>query len=72
MSWRVSDIIPLSEARALLIELAEDLVGSGAEKVLTKNGSSNVALVDAQKRDDDTRRCQCASTNRSAMLRNVP
>ncbi len=51
MTLRASDIIPISEARARLTELAEDVVGTGAEKVLTKNGSSYVALVDAKKLD---------------------
>lgn len=51
MTFRAIDIIPISEARARLTELAEDVVGSGAEKVLTKNGSSYVALVDARKLD---------------------
>ena len=40
MAPRTSDIVPISEARARLTELAEDVVGSGAEKVLTKNGAS--------------------------------
>ena len=31
--------------------MAEDVVGSGAEKVLTKNGASYVALVDARRLD---------------------
>lgn len=51
MTLRASDIIPISEARSRLTELAEDVVGRGAEKVLTKNGSSYVALVDAKKLD---------------------
>jgi len=51
MSLRASDIVPISEARARLTELAEDVVGSGAEKVLTKNGASYVALVDARRLD---------------------
>lgn len=51
MALRTSDIIPISEARARLTELAEDVVGRGAEKVLTKNGASYVALVDAKKLD---------------------
>ncbi|TXT35765.1 MAG: putative antitoxin type II toxin-antitoxin system [Comamonadaceae bacterium] len=51
MTLRSSDIIPISEARARLTELAEDVVGTGAEKVLTKNGASYVALVDAKKLD---------------------
>ena len=51
MSLRAYDIVPISEARARLTELAEDVVGSGAEKVLTKNGASYVALVDARRLD---------------------
>jgi hypothetical protein len=33
---RTSDIVPRSEARARLTELAEDVVRHGAEKVRTK------------------------------------
>jgi hypothetical protein len=51
MAIRTLDIVPISEARARLTELAEDVVGSGSEKVLTKNGASYVALVDARKLD---------------------
>ena len=51
MSLRASDVVPISEARARLTELAEDVVGRGTEKLLTKNGSSYVALIDARKLD---------------------
>ncbi|NMG33477.1 type II toxin-antitoxin system prevent-host-death family antitoxin [Azoarcus sp. TTM-91] len=51
MSLRSHDVVPISEARARLTELAEEVVGGGAEKVLTKNGASFVALVDARKLD---------------------
>jgi len=51
MTLRTSDIVPISEARARLTELAEEVVEDGAEKVLTKNGTSYVALVDAKKLD---------------------
>ena len=51
MSLRASDVVPISEARARLTELAEDVVDRGAEKLLTKNGASYVALVDARKLD---------------------
>lgn len=51
MGVRASDVVPISEARARLTELAEDVVGHGSEKVLTKNGVSYVALVDARKLD---------------------
>jgi len=50
MGLRTSDIVPISEARARLTELADEVVG-GAEKVLTKNGASFVAIVDARKLD---------------------
>lgn len=51
MLFRASDIVPISEAGARLTELAEDVVGNGSEKVLTKNGASYVALVDARRLD---------------------
>lgn len=51
MGLRSRDVVPISEARARLTELAEEVVGAGAEKVLTKNGASFVALVDARKLD---------------------
>lgn len=51
MALRSSDVVPISDARARLTELAEDVVSGGHEKVLTKNGSSYVALVDARKLD---------------------
>lgn len=51
MSIRACDVVPISEARARLTELADEVVGAGAEKLLTKNGTSFVALVDARKLD---------------------
>jgi prevent-host-death family protein len=51
MVLRASDVVPISEARARLTDLAEEVVNHGAEKLLTKNGASYVALVDARKLD---------------------
>ena len=51
MGLRASDVVPISEARARLTELAEEVVDGGAEKVLTKNGASYVAIIDAKKLD---------------------
>jgi prevent-host-death family protein len=50
MAIRAQDVVPISDARARLTELADDVV-AGAEKVLTKNGTAFVALVDARKLD---------------------
>ena len=50
MSFSVRDVVPLSQARATLSELA-DQVKAGAEKIITKNGESYVALVDADRLD---------------------
>lgn len=50
MAIAAADIIPLSQARATLSELA-DQVRAGAEKIITKNGESYVALIDAQRLD---------------------
>ena len=50
MAISASDVIPLSQARANLSELA-DQVKAGAEKIITKNGESYVAIIDAQRLD---------------------
>jgi prevent-host-death family protein len=44
------DIVSLTQARARLSELADE-VKAGAEKIITKNGESYVALVDAERLD---------------------
>ena len=50
MSIAASDVVPFTQARAQLSELA-DQVKAGAEKVITKNGESYVALIDADRLD---------------------
>lgn len=50
MAISASDVIPLSQARANLSDLA-DQVKAGAEKIITKNGESYIALVDTQRLD---------------------
>ncbi|MGQ0652397.1 MAG: type II toxin-antitoxin system Phd/YefM family antitoxin [Betaproteobacteria bacterium] len=50
MGFSTKDVVPLSQARARLSELADE-VKSGAEKVITKNGESYVALIDAARLD---------------------
>jgi len=50
MGIAASDVIPLSHARANFSELAEE-VKAGAEKIITKNGESYIALIDAQRLD---------------------
>ena len=50
MSISASDVVPFTQARANLSELA-DQVKAGAEKIITKNGESYVALIDAARLD---------------------
>jgi len=50
MSISASDVIPLSHARANFSELAEEVKG-GAEKIITRNGESYIALIDAGRLD---------------------
>ena len=45
-----NDVVPFSQARANLSDLAEQ-AKAGAEKIITKNGESYVALIDAQRLD---------------------
>ena len=44
------DVVPLSHARANFSELAEE-VKTGSEKIITRNGESYVALIDARRLD---------------------
>jgi prevent-host-death family protein len=45
-----TDVFPLSQARANFSELAEEVM-AGAEKIVTKNGESYIALIDAPRLD---------------------
>ena len=50
MGISVRDVVAFSQARANLSDLAEQVKG-GAEKIITKNGESYVALIDAERLD---------------------
>lgn len=50
MGFSASDVVPFTQARARLSELA-DQAKAGAEKIITKNGESYVALIDADRLD---------------------
>ncbi len=50
MAIYAKDVVPFTQARARLSELAEE-VKAGAEKVITRNGESYVALIDASRLD---------------------
>lgn len=45
------DIISLSHARAKLTELCTEVRSKGSEKIITKNGGSCAALIDAERLD---------------------
>jgi prevent-host-death family protein len=50
MTFASNDVVPFTVARAKLSELAEQ-AKAGAEKIITKNGESYVALIDASRLD---------------------
>jgi len=50
MRFSVRDVVPFTQARANLSELAEQ-AKAGSEKIITKNGVSYVALIDADRLD---------------------
>ena len=50
MAIATDDVVPLNQVRARLSELAEE-VRAGREKLITRNGESYVALVDARRLD---------------------
>jgi prevent-host-death family protein len=45
------DVVSLSEARAKLTELCDEVRTNGSEKLITKNGGSCAALIDADRLD---------------------
>jgi len=49
-AFTASDVVPLTQARATLSDLVEQ-VKAGAEKIITKNGESYVAIIDSQRLD---------------------
>lgn len=50
MAFSASDVVPLTQARANLSDLVEQ-VKAGAEKIITKNGESYVAVIDSRRLD---------------------
>ncbi len=50
MGFSASDVVPFTQARTNLSELA-DQAKAGAEKIITKNGESFVALIGADRLD---------------------
>ena len=50
MTITAKDVIPLSQARSRLSEIADE-VKTGLEKIITKNGESYVALIDSDRLD---------------------
>lgn len=51
MAISSKDIVPLTRARAKLTELCEEVRREHGEKILTKNGESCAALIDAERLD---------------------
>jgi prevent-host-death family protein len=45
------DIVPLTRARAKLTELVDEVSSKRNEKIITKNGESCAALIDAERLD---------------------
>lgn len=52
MQLQPQDIIPISQARAKLTQLADEVATQGRHKVLTRNGESYVAIVTADELEE--------------------
>jgi PHD/YefM family antitoxin component YafN of YafNO toxin-antitoxin module len=50
MGFQSDDIVPMNQVRASFTDLAEQ-VRRGREKLITRNGESYVALIDARRLD---------------------
>ncbi len=51
MTVSSKDIVPLTRARSNLTELVEEVRSNRSEKIITRNGESCVALIDAERLD---------------------
>lgn len=51
MSITAKDIIPLTKARSRLTQLCDEVRQDHGEKIITKNGESCAALIDADRLD---------------------
>lgn len=51
MAISSKDIVPLTRARAKLTDLCEEVKQGHGEKIITKNGESCAALIDAERLD---------------------
>ncbi|MGH9322693.1 MAG: type II toxin-antitoxin system Phd/YefM family antitoxin [Vicinamibacteria bacterium] len=51
MAVSSKDIVPLTRARAELTDLVEEVRSQGSEKIITRNGESCAALIDAERLD---------------------
>jgi len=51
MAITTKDVVSLSQARAKLTELCDEVREKGSEKLITKNGGSCAALIDADRLD---------------------
>ncbi len=51
MTLSSKDIVPLTRARAKLSELVDEVRANGSEKIITKNGESCAALINAERLD---------------------
>lgn len=51
MAISSKDIVSLSRARAKLTKLCDEVRTKGSEKIITKNGESCAALIDAERLD---------------------
>lgn len=51
MGITTKDVVSLSQARAKLTELCDEVRKKGTEKLITKNGGSCAALIDADRLD---------------------
>lgn len=51
MAISSKDIVSLTRARAQLTDLVEEVRSQGSEKIITRNGESCAALIDAERLD---------------------
>ena len=73
MQIELNNIVPISQARARLTELADEVASGGQPKLFTRNGRGYVALVSARELEElDNFRAAAHAANLRALTLVMP
>lgn len=73
MQIALNNIVPISQARARLTELADEVATDGRPKLFTRNGTGYVALISASELEElENFRSMAYASNLAALTQALP